>query len=772
MTKRGIFLGIILVIGLLSACVYSFLWMKRQLAPVPSSALFCVIPPDALVVQRFKSFEGLCGTYASGESVLARFCPAENGLSHLLKKVSNGENETFVFSKLFRAESVLSVHNTGKNNVQVLLGVNFKNFTEGEDAFEKIRQALGGATLYKRYNKVDVYQLFEPSSLLYMAVSDGFLLAGTSFVVVESAIRHLVSGRSLMDNGDFAALVSLASVTAESSVYGNVQQFDKLFGALFGKRMQPYADFTSKSASWMALDGNTAGLLVQMSGYLHVDKGDANFFAALGNQAPAQVKIWEAVPAATLAFVSFSCSDFSAFLRQYGDYLEIHKKDKQATARTKAWEAKTGSALGAWFAALAPAEVALAWVPVQGGYQWVTLVRSSHIQQARKHLGFTATDAKQPPLLPNQAAGAFSALFGSFFAKSADSHYTVLDNILYFGSNEALESMTSGRNKAPSLYSLMKQGRARGAWKEEAGLTCILQAAADRDSLLTMCHPLLLPTVKEAILPYRDVWTVFQVSSVGGKPYAHLLFFADSQKPAAGSSKTPSKDAVDKESIPMVVGKFRIFNHATRKYEELEQKEDSTLVLNDASKKQTWRTRRKYAIVDQVAQIDYYKNDKLQMLFASEGKELCLLDILGRLVAPYPKEVEVPVRKGPFVFDRGANKEYEIFIIHTDNSLRLYDYQTGTAAPGWRPFIPEDRIEQKPVLLSAAATHYWLVYGALKDYILNADGTVAVALQKRDRIQQDAKLEVDADGVLKGTTIDGQILTVQLNTGTIKTRKP
>ena len=772
-TKRSLIAETALVISLLGACVYGFVRMKQQVEPVHSSVILCVVPPDALVVQQYHYLHDLCETYVSEKTVFSHFCASDNGLSLFLRQISDLEGGESPLSKLLRAEGVFSVHYTGKNTLNVLLGVDFKEFAEWEKAFEKLCLELGGATLYKRYNKVDVFQIYEAKSLLYIAQVDGFLLAGTSPVVVESAIRHLVSGRSLMDNHLFESLVTPSSTTYESSVYVNIRQADKLFTSLMGKRMLPHADFFSQSASWIALHGNTSGDFAQLHGYLLTDKGEADYFSTIGSQIPSPVKLWEAVPSSTLAFFSFSPSDFDKYLKQYGNYLEIHKKDKKALAQAQAWEAKTETHLNEWFASLSAAEVALAWIPVKEGRQWLTLVRTNNIQQAKKHLGFPAGDGKQPPpVLPNPAQGAFVYLFGSLFGKSTESYYTIVDNHLYFGPQELLESIVSGGfDKNSSLSAMLKQLSVKGKWMDESGFTCVLNAASVRDSLLDMWDSRYTSMIKEALAPYDYALTIFQVASIGGRPYANLLFSADNYKLGRTSAKAPSKDAIDTAPLPMAIGSFRIFNHASRKNDQIEQAADSTLILKDASGKQTWRTRRKYAIVDQVGQIDFYKNDKLQMLFVSEGNELCLLDILGRLVTGFPKALPVPVRKGPFVFDLKSNKDYDIFMIHTDNSLRLYD-QTVTEVEGWGPFVPEDRIETKPVLLRHVNDYFWLIYGTEKDYILHHDGSIAVVLQKSNRIKQDAEITIDKDGVLNGTTTEGRILTVQLSSGTIKTRRP
>ena len=771
-TKRTILVEIILVLSLLGACIYGFLWMKKQDTSVYSSAFFCVVPPDAIVVQRFKSFEDASETFSSENAMLARFGSSNNGLSRFIHEVCALAQGEDTFSMLSQSEAIFSVHYTGKNNLNVLLGIDFNLFAQGEQAFEGFCTHLGGASLYKRYNKEDIYQLFEGPSTLYFAISNDFLLAGTSPVVVESSIRHLASGRSLMDNQTFESLITLSSKTSESNVYVNVRQFDKLFGSLLGRQMQQYADFVSKIASWISLEGTTSGDFVHLNGYILLDKGVADYFATLNNQSPAQVKLWESVPSTTLAFISFSPSDFVRFLNQYDNFLEVHKRDKRMASLVSAWENKMQTNLSEWFLSLHPVEAALAWLPAQGDCQWITLVRSNQIQQARMVLGFPASDPKQlPQVLPNPAAGAFSALLGPFFSKSTESHFTIMENTLLFGDKELLESFVEGYVKSSSLYAVMREGRIRGKWMEESGITCVLQSGEARDSIVKMWDSRYSPMIEEALSLYDYSLAIFQVTSIGSRPYTNFLLASDNHKQAGASARKPSNDAVDNEPLPMNIAVFKIFNHASRKNETIEQMPDKTLVLKDIYGKEVWRTRTKYAIVDQVAQIDFYKNDKLQMLYVSEGKELCLLDILGRMVTKFPVVLSIPVRKGPFVFDRQRNREYEIFLIHTDNSLRLYD-KTGTEMKDFKPFIPEDRIEQCPVLVTHGGEHYWLVYGAQKDYLLKPDGSIAIVLQRRNRLDQNTNVMIDENGVLQGITTEGRILSVQLSSGTIKTRKP
>ena len=99
-------------------------------------------------------------------------------------------------------------------------------------------------------------------------------------------------------------------------------------------------------------------------------------------------------------------------------------------------------------------------------------------------------------------------------------------------------------------------------------------------------------------------------------------------------------------------------------------------------------------IQDRVEQIDFLKNNKLQMLFTI-GNRLYLLDRLGRNVSPYPRAYTTSILYGPYVFDPRGNKDYLILLVHQDNVLRCYN-RSGTGVTEWNDFLIPDYLTGKP----------------------------------------------------------------------------
>ena len=756
---------------LLAACWYGYRHWMRVETPTDPSLSLSAVPVDAVGIQQFRSLSLLSDCYARPGAFYARFCPEENGLSQFLRRWAALPEQNAAQTALDDAEALFSLHYIGKNQLSVLMATQLLGLEPEARDIKSLCIGIAEPQPYKRYNREEIFRLFGAENPLYIAIVENFLLSSTSSVVLESAIRHLLGKHSLLDNTAFASLEAQMARGSDSRLFVHLLQADKLFGPLLGRKVQSFAPFVSKTASWAGWDGIMESDAMHLSGYLLTDKDKGHYFSTLEGQQPTSVKIWEGLPASTLFFLSFSLSDFAAYQEAYHSFLEIDKRSRGLAERAQLWEESRQVKLTDWLSSLYPDEIALARVPrLDEGEQWVTVVRSKHIQQLRKSWGFTAESQSGTQILPNPYAGAFAALFGAFFARCSESHSMIMDQMLFFGSASLLQHIAATYHKNNSLYSVSQKSRVQGRWLHNSSLTLMLQAGAGfQDSLAALSDAALIPRVSEALKPYQHSFALFQVQYVEGRPYTNLALSADTLKPRQTVLASPSEAAIDTQPLPAVTGPFKVYNHATKKQNSLIQRPDSTLLLQDEAGKSLWRTRLKTPVADTVVQIDYLKNEKLQMLFASE-MSLQLLDRLGRSVSPYPQALPERVRKGPFVFDLNKQKDYTIFLIHSNNSLCAYD-RTGNTDASWLPFTPEDRLEAAPLFVSAAGgLHYWLVSGAQKDYVLGANGAVLVSLQRKQRLQAGSTLQQEADGSLKGLTREGKTITIHPVTAKIKVK--
>jgi len=123
-------------------------------------------------------------------------------------------------------------------------------------------------------------------------------------------------------------------------------------------------------------------------------------------------------------------------------------------------------------------------------------------------------------------------------------------------------------------------------------------------------------------------------------------------------------------------------NHTNNSREVLLQ--DSALHLHLVSSEGAllWTDTLGKPIVGKVYQMDYFRNKKLQYLFATDSA-IHVLDRLGRYVEGYPLPVDYAIDHLSLV-DYAGNRKYRLMTAATTGHVYLYDKE-GKNLKGWRP---------------------------------------------------------------------------------------
>lgn len=124
-------------------------------------------------------------------------------------------------------------------------------------------------------------------------------------------------------------------------------------------------------------------------------------------------------------------------------------------------------------------------------------------------------------------------------------------------------------------------------------------------------------------------------------------------------------------------------NHTTEASELLVQDQSNSLKLFSSGFKNLFSTTLNGKIKTAVHQIDFYKNKKLQYLFATD-RNLFLIDRLGNVVDGFPKLIS---GSNPIQFitviDYDHTKNYRFLISDTKGTIILYDRE-GNIIPDWK----------------------------------------------------------------------------------------
>ena len=176
----------------------------------------------------------------------------------------------------------------------------------------------------------------------------------------------------------------------------------------------------------------------------------------------------------------------------------------------------------------------------------------------------------------------------------------------------------------------------------------------------------------------------FQVSNLDGRLYTSVAVSHHEQKAAPPKTIRIQRKQHVRFSSPLITRPFIVKNHVTKKFEVLVQDSALTLHLISNGGEVLWSKKLPEKIVSRVYQIDFYKNSKLQYLFATEH-QLHLIDRKGRYVEDYP----IVLKKGVTaeylsVIDYDNSKRYRFMLADVSGDIYLYD-KKGKNLEGWNP---------------------------------------------------------------------------------------
>ncbi len=121
----------------------------------------------------------------------------------------------------------------------------------------------------------------------------------------------------------------------------------------------------------------------------------------------------------------------------------------------------------------------------------------------------------------------------------------------------------------------------------------------------------------------------------------------------------------------IVLGPLIVKNHINNSNEVLIQDYKNILYLINDRGQVEWTREIDGKIIEEINQIDSYKNGKLQYVFATK-KALYLLDRKGRNVGKFPLKFNDQITKPLSVFDYDNNKNYRLLITQ-GNELFMFD---------------------------------------------------------------------------------------------------
>ena len=135
-----------------------------------------------------------------------------------------------------------------------------------------------------------------------------------------------------------------------------------------------------------------------------------------------------------------------------------------------------------------------------------------------------------------------------------------------------------------------------------------------------------------------------------------------------------------------------VYNHSLKENAVVIQDLSNKIYYITNNKKFSWTKNIENKIIGNISQGDFFKNNKIQMLFNTREK-IYQLDRYGRDVEKFPLKIKEMTNFGHSLFDYNKSKRYRIMVLGNDNSITNLNIK-GKKVLGWK-YSNKERINQE-----------------------------------------------------------------------------
>ena len=656
-------------------------------------------------------------------------------------------------------EAALSMHYSSKNAVSPLLVLSIPEKTDPSLFLEEL---LGECreVIEKRYEQLTVYKSAVPDASF--AVWGHFLIASPSMVIVESSLRHLENGSSIKDNPMYT---DISGVTSERGVlHVNFSNLGKLFSGAADRKYVSFASFFQSIADWGCFGLDHGDPPVTFDGRVVSGRPGERYADVLLTQRGSRPDVYSIVPHNASYVLTLPMSSVDDYARAFQKWLSAagRKKDYDYVNTVASKQDSLDISTGEFVRSLDIKELSV-FSYVSGGSEHKILAFRTDNRKALRNYKDTVCTYLFKGYIP--------AYMGEVFRPSAEDAYCVLGDWVLVGEQEEIQTLRQEWKRGAffSLQEYLEQTPAAEELREITCMSLMVNVSRYSDSLETYFKKQYRNVVGNSFGNKNFELAVLNTCRVGDRLAVRTSLYSEDLESLPVPGNQAQANAVV-EDVPVTVpqGPFPVKNFIDGSTNYLEQLDNNNLRLLGRSRNPVWTVKFDRPLCGTVRQIDYLKNDKLQMLFGA-GNKVYLLDRLGRMVRDFPVTLDKEILLGPDVYDFKGSKDYTMMILHTDNTVAQYDL-SGKRPGGWNDISLSERIMSLPECLEVGGKTYWVVRTSYQTLIYDAHGTLCADFTKKRKLKKDTSVEPVSSHEVKVALIDGKDMILDLADGSFRKR--
>ena len=584
------------------------------------------------------------------------------------------------------------------------------------------------------------------------------VMASPSRDVVKSSVRHLNAGESVIGINDFA--MASSSVSGKNLLFVSNRNSHNLLPAFLAGKFARYSDFMRRISDWLVFDvkGVDSGMTTFL-GQMVSDSDTPDIMSVFADCGGAVSSVSEIVPSYTVSVMTLPLKNRTQFVASYQNFLDSKQGLQRKMIQRNRLADSTGVAPEDFCERMEVLEMATAAFVVNGKLESVNLMKVNSVDPKLLFAGTGVTSLKNytPAVHEYDYEDYAASVFGDMFSLKDERYFTYMNGWVVSGSEAAVREYTGGRALSYNLKEYMANAELPDMLADgPAAFKAYLSLTEDVGVLESFAHK---NVIKNFASLYEGVDYSGMVLTFGRNSVPNQLS-VEMFRNAIKRSKAP----VAERNTEIVIsrGPFKVKNSHTGKMNTFYQREaNNYLCLKDENGKDLWGAPFDAPICGAASTIDFYQNNKLQILFAS-GSRLYLIDRLGRFVKDCSVDLKKEILLGPAVYDFSGARKYNVIVLHKDNTIEMYNLK-GERPAIWSTISAPETVTGLPERLELSGKTFWCVRTSVQTLIYPFGGGQPVTEFKGDQmILPTSKITVKDASSVEVECYDGKKRTVKL----------
>lgn len=714
---------------------------------------YAAVPSDAVAIFDFEKIEDYSHLISDTSNFAFGLLDPSSPLVRFQKLiVSKGDRAK-------KMHTLFSLRYSGKNDISLLQII---DFTPDSLALYSLMSQLNSIPFTsKSYNGATLKSY---SDGLNLAVKNKLMIVSSSIINVETSLRHISSGSSILTNADFSSILNATGGTG--IFYINHKQIGKIFSGSVTSPFLKYADFFARYGNWSALQINARQKnYFSLIGESLSSSDLINYSTTISYLSPGESMIDQFLPASTIFAVAVNLNGSKSYLKNYKRFLDANKRLNSYIANAEKVAIQGEKSPEEWFVNEDFDEVVSAICLVGGKYEWVHFTYKKSNNFFRKLTGIKGSSPKSK-VEPYKYKGYLGAVLGESFTHAPEENICYLGEWSIIGSARSIAEFESGKVTKVNLQKYLSHTPASSFFSEKYSIRVWANIGEGKDTLLSVLNKYYRGRVTESLKHKNFEFATIGISSRGKKIITALNYYASSlSSPPKMFEESDLEDQFFVDStIKVSYGPFTIFSRQKGDTLYFEQsKKYLSISLSNSQRKALWGIPMKDTIRGYADYVEWV-DGKEYVTFAMSNK-LYLINQKGAFANGYPKQIDKNIALGPkVIFENG---EYRLLIIDSDNVIRKLTL-SGEAVPGWTNIHADEFTHNLPEIMNLFGKEYYILRTVGRTRIYTPNGEEITKKNLKKPISKESPIEQMDNNYIKVMGVDGKEFLLNLSNGRIK----